>query len=111
MEGLISQEDLREEWNIEEGQPFYPPQHVSYIVKMFMWEHADPKAVARVFMYFLFDLSFFPQNPSTSHNRYADKFIFTQTFLNVSLMYEQNIVVVFDSVLKSKGKSVGISKQ
>ncbi|ODM96006.1 Protein ELYS, partial [Orchesella cincta] len=50
MDALLAKETLREEWHTPEGHALYPPQHVGYLVNMFMWLEADPKTVSRVFI-------------------------------------------------------------
>jgi len=72
MDALLTKEAITEAWNTPDGQPLYPPQHVGYLVNMFMWPDADPKAVSRVFMYFLFDLNYlYLQSNNVSPNRYS----------------------------------------
>lgn len=47
---------IREQWNVEENNSLYPPRHVGYVLNMFLWNHDDPKDIARVLAYFLLDI-------------------------------------------------------
>lgn len=81
MDSLLEDVDLHEEWHVEEGQPCYPPRHVGYLVNMFMWLDADPKAVSRVFMYFLIDLNYVVRNSDLTQNRSLSIFFVTNNNL------------------------------
>lgn len=53
----VFDEDLiRQEWHVEAEKPLYPPKHVGYILNMFLWNHDEPKDVARLAAYFLLDI-------------------------------------------------------
>lgn len=74
LDSLMASEDVREQWHVEEDEYCYPPQHVGYLLNMFMWYDAEPRAVSRVFMYFLIDLSFYSQNGDDTQLRFVQKF-------------------------------------
>jgi hypothetical protein len=44
------------QWNVEEGEPLYPPKSISYIINMLMWAHESPRDIYRIVRYFFLDL-------------------------------------------------------
>ena len=55
MISAVGEDLVRQEWNLEPGDPLYPPPHSAYVVNMIMWRHVDLKLISRVIFYFLID--------------------------------------------------------